>query len=107
MSLSQRMAICLGVICLSLAGLQFWRVTASPPPYLPIWGPDELRYYQQVMASEPDFVLLNWWARLGFNLLFGSAAIFVVLKKNYSPKTETWAFGVLSLIIGVWIGSFA
>lgn len=55
--------------------------------------------------SEKDPIVL--WAKLGFSLLFGLSALFVVLSKKYKEDTEKWAFSVLSLISGVWIGTIS
>ncbi len=46
-------------------------------------------------------------AKLGFSLMFGLSALFVILSKRYEEDTEKWAFSVLSLISGVWIGTIS
>jgi hypothetical protein len=45
--------------------------------------------------------------KLCFSLLFGLSALFVILSKKYKEDTEKWAFSILSLISGVWIGTIS
>lgn len=40
-----------------------------------------------------------------FSMMFGGAALYVVLSRKYDGDTQKWAFSVLSLISGVWIGT--
>ena len=44
-------------------------------------------------------------AKLLFSLIFGLSALYVVLSNKYPEDTQKWAFSILSLIAGVWIGS--
>lgn len=37
--------------------------------------------------------------------VFGLAALFVVLSRRFDSETRKWAFSVLTLIAGVWLGS--
>lgn len=45
-----------------------------------------------------------FWAKVIFSGIFCFAALFVVLSKSYDDETKKWAFSVLTLIAGVWIG---
>ena len=63
---------------------------------------------QAEVSDKPDssgFIILI--AKLGFSLLFGLSALFVILSQKYEEDTEKWAFSVLSLISGVWIGTIS
>ena len=106
MSLNQRMAIALGFFCLALVGFQFWRVAGVTTFYyeslFETTGRDRVIGY---LSAAPNRELLNFWAKLGFSLLLGGASLFIVLKATYPQKTQDWAFSVLTLIAGVWIGT--
>ncbi|MCL6296256.1 hypothetical protein [Jejuia spongiicola] len=43
--------------------------------------------------------------KLIFSAIFLIAALFVILSKKYDEDTRKWAFSVLTLIAGVWIGT--
>lgn len=45
------------------------------------------------------------WAKIIFSGLFCIAALIVVLSNKYNDDTKKWAFSVLTLIAGVWIGT--
>ena len=47
------------------------------------------------------------WIKLGFSIVFGFAALFVVLSQKYNEETQKWAFSTLSLLAGVWIGTIS
>jgi uncharacterized membrane protein len=47
----------------------------------------------------------RFWAKIVFSTIFCIAALFVILSKKYDDETKKWAFSVLTLIAGVWIGS--
>ncbi len=49
-----------------------------------------------------DWILL---AKIIFSGIFCFAALFVVLSKKYDAETKKWAFSVLTLLAGVWIGT--
>jgi hypothetical protein len=63
------------------------------------------RYEQKLKESADQSKVVSFWVKLGFSLVFGGSALFIVLSKRYSAETERWAFGILSLIAGVWIGT--
>jgi hypothetical protein len=68
----------------------------------------KLAQIQAEVSNKPDsngFVILM--AKLGFSLLFGLSALFVILSQKYEEDTQKWAFSVLSLISGVWIGTIS
>jgi hypothetical protein len=52
--------------------------------------------------SNADYILL---VKVIFSGIFCFAALFVVLSKKYDDETKKWAFSVLTLIAGVWIGT--
>ncbi|HEY4322200.1 MAG TPA: hypothetical protein VGM77_13615 [Gemmatimonadales bacterium] len=39
--------------------------------------------------------------------VFGLVALFIVLSRRFDSETRKWAFSVLTLIAGVWLGSAA
>lgn len=43
--------------------------------------------------------------KLIFSGIFTIAALFIVLSNKYGDDTKKWAFSILSLIAGVWIGT--
>jgi high-affinity Fe2+/Pb2+ permease len=47
----------------------------------------------------------TYWVKVAFSAVFCLAALFVVLSNKYDADTKKWAFSVLSLISGIWIGS--
>ena len=105
MSLNQRIAVALSVLCVALVGVQFWHVA----DFTLISPLDEWASYMylgaEVEAGGPNWELLNFWAKLGFSVLFGGAALWIVLKAKHPQRTQDWAFSVLTLIAGVWIGT--
>ena len=52
-----------------------------------------------------SFLLLG--IKFFISLILGGAALFVILSKKYNEETQKWAFSVLSLISGVWIGTIS
>lgn len=46
-----------------------------------------------------------FWVKVAFSAVFCIAALWVVLSGKYDAETKKWAFSVLTLIAGVWIGS--
>ena len=40
-----------------------------------------------------------------FSLMFGGSALYVILSQKYNEETQKWAFSILTLISGVWIGT--
>ncbi len=57
---------------------------------------------KDISKSKDDNV---FWAKVIFSGIFCLAALFVVLSKKYDDETKKWAFSVLTLIAGVWIGT--
>lgn len=47
---------------------------------------------------------ISFYMKAGLSLIFCLAALFVILSNRYDEDTRKWAFSVLSLIAGVWIG---
>lgn len=56
-------------------------------------------------AGAKDLSLQTFWIKVIFSGIFCLAALFVVLSKKYDEPTKKWAFSVLTLIAGVWIGT--
>lgn len=52
-----------------------------------------------------DPVERKFWAKVIFSGVFCIAALYVILSNKYDDETKKWAFSVLTLIAGVWIGS--
>jgi len=48
---------------------------------------------------------IKFISKLAFSAIFSFAALFIVLSKKYDEDTKKWAFSVLTLVAGVWIGS--
>jgi len=46
-----------------------------------------------------------FWIKVIFSFLFAGAALYVVLSNKYDDDTKKWAFNVLTLISGIWIGA--
>lgn len=63
----------------------------------------ERNFTQPKEAWNADSIRLL--AKLLFSLLFGVCALYIVLSNKYPDDTQKWAFSVLTLIAGVWIGS--
>ena len=64
---------------------------------------------KQVAAAPPekDLSMQTFWVKVVFSGIFCLAALFVVLSKKYDDETKKWAFSILTLIAGVWIGTIA
>ena len=60
-----------------------------------------------VLASDKGFTTQTFWIKVIFSGIFCIAALFVILSKKYDDETKKWAFSVLTLIAGVWIGTIS
>ncbi len=60
---------------------------------------------EQARSTETGFTVQKFWIKVIFSSIFCIAALYVVLSKKYDDETKKWAFSVLTLIAGVWIGS--
>lgn len=64
-----------------------------------------------IMYTNSETMMVNqkegaaFWAKVFFSATFMLAALFVILSKRYDDETKKWAFSVLTLIAGVWIGT--
>jgi len=47
----------------------------------------------------------KFYVKLLFSIIFCIAALYIILSKKYPDDSKKWAFSVLTLIAGVWIGS--
>lgn len=56
-------------------------------------------------AIEDMYAERKFWIKLIFSVILCAAALYVVLSKKYEEDTKKWAFSVLTMISGVWIGS--
>jgi len=67
----------------------------------------ELKQNQLLSSKKKDVIAPKtmFWLKLAFSVFFGLAAMFIVLSKKYDDETKKWAFSVLTLISGVWIGT--
>jgi hypothetical protein len=99
-----------------LAGLE--ERSALAPRSRVALSPDEVRFLREELSAARSAAGAaagdapaegGWSTRLVIKLIFsgvlGLAALFVVLSRRYDDETKKWAFSVLSLISGVWIGS--
>ena len=68
---------------------------------------ESIRLSTEATSHNEPSPLMMLWIKLGFSLLFGSAALYVILSQKYNEETQKWAFSVLSLITGVWIGTIS
>lgn len=57
--------------------------------------------------SKDNFKMSNYILKVIFSSIFCIAALFIILSKNYDEDTKKWAFSVLTLIAGVWIGTIS
>ena len=46
-----------------------------------------------------------FWAKFFFSATFCLSALYIILSERYDDETKKWAFSVLTLIAGVWIGT--
>jgi hypothetical protein len=58
-----------------------------------------------VNESQQSGIDIQLWAKLGFSVVFGLSALFIVLSQRYGEDATRWAFSILTLISGVWIGT--
>jgi hypothetical protein len=54
-------------------------------------------------SSPPDS--MKSLMKIIFSSLFTLSALYVILSRKFDEETKKWAFSVLTLIAGVWIGS--
>jgi hypothetical protein len=59
------------------------------------------------LNSTTDIATETFWVKAIFSGIFLIAALFVVLSQKYDPETKKWAFSILTLIAGVWIGTIS
>lgn len=52
-----------------------------------------------------NLLMQSFWIKVGFSIVFCIAALYVVLSNKYEDETRKWAFGVLAIIVGVWVGT--
>jgi hypothetical protein len=55
--------------------------------------------------SEDDLEVTKFYLKVAFSFIFCFASLFIVLSKRYDEETKKWAYSVLTLIAGVWIGT--
>lgn len=58
-----------------------------------------------VKIREPEFSKEAFWMKVIFSSIFCIAALYVIITRKYDDETKKWAFSVLTLIAGVWIGT--
>lgn len=46
-----------------------------------------------------------FWAKFFFSATFCGTALFVIFSNRHTDDTKKWAFSILTLIAGIWIGS--
>lgn len=60
---------------------------------------------QTKTSSNNDLSSQILWIKVIFSLIFCLAALYVVLSKKFDDEKEKWAFSVLTLILGFWVGT--
>lgn len=66
----------------------------------------ELKAAEEKLGQEAEqMVIYTFGAKVLFTLIFLLAALYVILSNKYDDDTKKWAFSVLSLISGFWIGT--
>jgi|GEM_PF-3660647 len=50
---------------------------------------------------------ITFWVKIIASALFSLVAFYIIISGKYPPSTRKWAFSVLTLIAGVWIGTVA
>lgn len=68
-------------------------------------SPEVLADYSKYEKEENPVTSVLLWAKIIFSGIFCMASLFVVLSNKYNDETKKWAFSVLTLIAGVWIGT--
>lgn len=68
-------------------------------------APEVLADYNKYEKEESPATPVLLWVKIIFSGIFCLAALFVVLSNKYNEDTKKWAFSVLTLIAGVWIGT--
>ena len=56
--------------------------------------------------TDPQFTPKERWmliVRLSVSVMFGIAAMYVILSNGYPDATTKWAFGIVGLVIGYWL----
>ena len=64
---------------------------------------EDLKKKTETATAKPTWMDYN--PRLLFSAILLAASLFVILRGTYSETTEKWAFAMISLIAGVWIGT--
>lgn len=59
------------------------------------------------IEENSDFSAMTFYMKMAFSIIFCFAALFIVLSNKYDENTKKWAFSVLSLIAGIWIGTIS
>jgi hypothetical protein len=49
--------------------------------------------------------LFHYIPKLLFSAIFCASALYVILSNKYPEETQKWAFGIIGVIVGVFIGS--
>lgn len=65
----------------------------------------ELREMESSEVKEDVSADYNFWIKVVFSFVFCLSALYVVLSQKYDDDTKKWAYSVLTLIAGVWIGT--
>ena len=49
----------------------------------------------------------SFYVKIVFSVIFTIACLYIVLLGDHDEATKEWAFSVLSLILGVWLGTIS
>ena len=63
------------------------------------------RLKEQPMSTKAEKDWFSYIPKVVFSLLLCLASLYVILKGGYSESTEKWAFAMINIIVGVWIGT--
>jgi hypothetical protein len=85
--------VCGGLFALVIAGLfvfvDYARSVSLPPPTV-----SPARFVYLVMIG----------TRTGMSFVLLVAALWVILSKRYGPTDRHWAYGIIGMIVGYWLG---
>lgn len=63
-----------------------------------------IKNFAKATQSEKGEDTRKFWVIVAFSGLFSLAGLYVILSKNYDEDTKKWAFSIISLVTGIWLG---
>jgi hypothetical protein len=58
-----------------------------------------------VLAFSGEGADAAFWVKVFFSATLCASAMHVILSKKYDDETRKWAFSLLTLVAGVWVGT--